>query len=465
MKTRYHRLKAPALGLLALLPALSAPAQSSSNQTAEIEALKQQLATLSSRLSELESQQQATDKTVAATETKVSSLPDVSFGRRGVIVESPDKNYWFRLDGIFQADSRWYLGDSLGDGTDKFIIRRARPSIRGRLFNDWDFRVQYELTNNTLLDAYLRYTYSPELAIAVGKMKTGVGLERLQSPANLTSIERGLASNLTPTRDIGAELQGKLVNSTVTYQVGLFNGAANNLVQPNNDFNNPKTVAGRVFFQPWINDKDSALQGLGFGLGGSIGRDGGTNANNTLPTQLSPGQLAFFTYGGAASASGWHSRINPNLYYYNGPFGILAEAIYDQQDVSSAANGQQNVGTWGWTITPSWAINGTNSYNGVRIDKGSRLSEGGSGAWLIGLRSAGINVDSKAIPYANAAAWPNAAASARTAINFGGDLSWYPDDNLRVMISYDNTVFSNNINPNTKLPTEHALFTRVQVAF
>lgn len=464
MTTKKLITRVSAFALLTLPPPFLG-AQSPAEQS-EIAALREQLARLSARLEALETKQTAAtqasetatakaEAAAAQAEARLRSLPDVSFGKKGVIVESPDDQYQFRFSGIFQTDGRFYP-DTPG-ATDTFLIRRARPSVSGELFEDWDFRVQVELASNPIqiLDAYLRYTYSPELRFKAGSMKTGVGLERLQSPANITFSERGLASNLTPTRDIGIELQGTLWDKRMGYQIGLFNGAPNNQVA-SADLNSPKTVNGRVFFQPWINEKDSTLQGLGFGFGGSYGNE----ANQSLPTQRSPGQLTFFQYNTGTTATGTHYRLNPQVFYYNGPFGLIAETVYDLQEFGRGGV-SRDVGTWGWTIEPSWAIGGTNTYNGVQIAPGNALTEGGWGAWLLAARSGAILIDGNAFAGNAATQLANPATQVRTAIDFGAQVSWYPQDNLRFSLSYDNTHYSDGANR----PTEHAVIGRAQVAF
>ncbi len=443
--------------ILLTLPTPYLWAQSGTAEDNEIATLREELAFLSARLQDLESKQATTAETAAEAEEKLSSLPDVSFGKKGVIIESADKDYKFRFDGVVQTDARFYPGTS--GATDSFLVRRVRPSVRGTLFQDWDFRAQVELAGSSapsILDAFIRYTYSPELRVRIGNMKTGVGLERLQSPAVTIFNERGLASNLTPTRDLGIQLEGEFLDKQIGYQIGLFNGAPNN-ANPTADLNDPKTVSGRIFFEPWVNEKDSWLQGLGFGFAGSYGNE----QNQGLPTQRSPGQLTFFQYNAGTTATGTHYRLNPQLYYFEDHFGIIAEAIYDNQQFGRGGV-TQNVGTWGWSVSPTYVIHGgTNGYGGVKIGKGSALSKGGIGAWMIGARSAGILIGSNVFDGTAATQLASPTSQVRQAINFGGDISWYPEDNLRFTLSYDNTNYSQGYDR----PTEHAIIARAQVAF
>ncbi len=442
-----------AFSLLALLsPTLGAQPSSES----EIAELRRQLAALSTRLAELESQQAVTAKAAEKAVNSTENTPKVTLGSKGLQVVSPGGDYSLRLDGLIQIDNRSYFGDP--QDTNTFLVRRLRPSLRGTLFHDFDFRGQVDFAGSSvsLLDAWLRYTYSPALRVRVGKMKTPIGLERLQSPANLFLPERGLASNLTPTRDIGAELSGKLFDRVLEYQVGVFNGAGNNQ-NPNNDFNSPKTVSARAYVTPFAADNDSFLSGLGFGLAGSYGDE----SDQAPPTQKTPGQEVFFQYNSGVSATGEHTRINPQVGLFYERFGLIAEAIYDRQAFARGGE-ERTVCSWGWTVSPSYVLSGgTNTYKGVIVDKGASLHEGGIGAWMLAARSSGMLIGDEVYAGSAATQLANPATTARTAIDWGLSLNWYPNQNVKVMLDYDNTNFSDG----GYGPTQHVLITRLQFAF
>lgn len=443
-----------ALSLLAFLPpALGAQPPSTDPEIAE---LRRQLAELTHRLTELETSQAQTAQTAAQAARATDDTPKVTLDRKGLTVASADQNYSLTLDGLIQLDGRFYFDDP--QDTDTFLVRRLRPSLRGTLYRDFDFRGQVEFAGSSVsvLDAWARYTYSPALRLKVGKMKTPVGLERLQSPADLFLAERGLASNLTPTRDIGAMVEGKAFDRVLEYQLGVFNGAGNNQ-NPNADFNSPKTVSVRFYLTPFAAATDSALAGLSFGLAGSYGDEAG----QATPTQKTPGQETFFQYASGTTATGEHTRLNPQISYFYGPFGLIAEAIYDRQAFSRGGV-EQTVDSWGWTIAPSYVLTGgKNTYKGVVLDKGAGLNEGGIGAWMVSARYAGMLIGEGAYAGVAASQLANPANTARTAQDFGLSVNWYPVPNLKVMLDYDHTTFSDG----GYGPTEHALVTRVQVAF
>jgi phosphate-selective porin OprO/OprP len=81
-------------------------------------------------------------------------------------------------------------------------------------------------------------------------MKSPLGLERLQSDADLSFVERALDQNLSTTRDIGAQLWGDIAAGIVNYSVGIYNGGADG-TNLDADTNHAKDFIGRLFFQPF----------------------------------------------------------------------------------------------------------------------------------------------------------------------------------------------------------------------
>jgi phosphate-selective porin OprO/OprP len=118
-------------------------------------------------------------------------------------------------------------------GNDTFLLRRVRPIIEGSVWKDFEYRLMLDFAsgitsatgNNAFLqDGYVNFHHWDEAQLQVGKFKEPVGLERLQSGANLLFVERGLPTQLAPNRDVGVQLHGKLWGNTLAYQIGYFNG-------------------------------------------------------------------------------------------------------------------------------------------------------------------------------------------------------------------------------------------------
>ena len=330
---------------------------------------------------------------------KTKEAAVVTVNDKGASLKSANGDYEIKLRGLVQGDARFFL-DGVPAGTyDTFLLRTARPSLEGSLGKLVAFRLTPEFAGDSasLVDAYVDLRFNPAYTLRVGKFTSPVGLERLQSSAALSEIERALPSELAPNRDIGVQLQGELANSGVSYAIGVFNGAVDGrdaaTTNPDNNFE----YAGRLFFEPFKNDA-SALSGLGFGIGASIGDKHGSGSN-FLPRFRTPGQVQFFGYLPAVLADGQQTRFSPEGYYYRGGFGLLAEYIISKQAVRVGAV-SQDISNKAWQTTASYVLSGEDTgYRGVL--KPSRPFDPGKGNWgafeLVGRYSV-LEVDEDAFP-------------------------------------------------------------------
>src|SRR5207247_8505210 len=115
---------------------------------------------------------------------KQKPQPTLSIGQSGFTMRSADNEFALSLHGILQLDSRTYFDDGGISGNDGFVLRRVRPIFQGTLYRDFTFRLQPDFGGSgapTIRDAYLNYKYDTGLQLRLGKFKTPVGLEQLQS--------------------------------------------------------------------------------------------------------------------------------------------------------------------------------------------------------------------------------------------------------------------------------------------
>jgi phosphate-selective porin OprO/OprP len=463
-----------------------------SPSNAEVNSLKEELRVLEQKINRLEQQQaeknaptqeqqfaqvQELDQKVRVLERQreldqetatavAKTTPKVSASQDGFKISSADTNFILQLKGLVQLDSRTFPADGGIKGNDGFILRRARPILQGTLYKDFDFAFVPDFGGSTvqIVDAYLNYRWRPELQLEAGKFKSPVGLEALQSDTVTAFNERSIATDLVPNRDLGVELHGDLFSGIASYAVGIFDGAPDfSGTTANTDYEDDKAIAARVFFQPWKTSGISALQGLGFGAGGSWEVDhSATNASGTglTPGYSTDGQQRFFTYSSGVFADGVHWRISPQAYYYYGPFGILAEYVISDQRVTKGSS-QANLQNTAWNVTGLWTLTGEDaSYAGFVPKHPFDLRKNQWGAWQIVARYATVDIDKKAFPtFANI----STSASAAHAWSFG--INWYLNKNIRVNTSFSHTQFvDGKTGPVTQQP-ENALFTRLQLAF
>lgn len=434
--------------------ALAADDTNSSGDT-DINALEQQIHDLDQKVRILERKHELDKDDAAATAQK---QPLVKLDDSGFTLSSADKNFSISLHGLVQLDSRTYFQNA-AQGVDGFILRRARPIISGTVHHDFDFLFVPDFggSSTVIQDAYLNYRYNPAFQVQAGKFKVPVGLEYLQSDTYLPFNERSLVSDLVPGRDLGVELHGDLNGGTISYAAGIFNGVADSANTANNDFDNDKELAGRLFFQPLKTSGVDALQGLGFGVSGSYGDETGTSAVNKYKTD---GQQNFFSYNATVAGNGVHWRISPQAYYYYGPLGVLGEYVQSSQNVIAGLN-TGTINNMAWQIVGSWFLTGEkNSYSGVTPDHPFNPARGGWGAWELSARYEQLDIGSDAFP-----TFANLSTSAKSADAWSVGLSWWLNKNVRVLTSFSRTTFSGGDTGAVTQKPEEVLFTRVQLAF
>jgi phosphate-selective porin OprO/OprP len=412
--------------------------------------------------------------------------PQISAGPDGFSFQSADTNFTLALHGVAQADSRAFFKDNpLTQGDTGFLVRRARPIIKGTLFRDFDFQIAPDFAGSSfqLFDAYVNYIYRPELQVRVGKFRGPVSLENLQDDRGASFNERSLASDLAPMRDIGIELHGDIGKGTLGWAAGVYDDDGDYRVAGNSPFDNHFEVGGRLFYQPFKNAASNPLRGLGFGLGASYSDARSNSAalpattGGSLPGYVSTGQQQFFAYNplyGAVVADGVHSRFSPQGYYCVGPFGAQGEfVISDQSVLNNLTSRHARLDNTAWQASAQWVMTGENaSFDGLTPAHPFNPRAGQWGAWQWVARYSELNIDSRAFD-----SFSDPATSARSAAAWSVGLNWWLNRNVRVLTSFSHTVFQGGGGENPNIPgtlaapatvshqDEMVLFTRVQVAF
>ena len=392
---------------------------------------------------------------------KAKEAPVIAVNDKGVSFKSAKGDYEVKIRGLIQGDGRFFLNDDAVPQNDTFLLRTARPTIEGSLGKLVGFRFTPEFAGDSasIVDVYADLRFDPAYTLRVGKFTSPVGLERLQSSSALSDIERSLASELAPNRDIGIQLQGDVADGRLGYAVGVFNGAVDGrdaaTTNPDNNFE----YAGRIFFEPFKGSAN-ALSGLGFGIGASVGDKEGSG-NNFLPRYRTPGQVQFFNYRSTVLADGRQSRWSPQGYYYRNAFGLLAEYIVSKQEVSIGGVNEE-LSNKAWQATTSYVLTGEDaSYRGVvKPSQPFSPGTGGWGAFEVVGRYGALEIDDGAFPLF---ADPSVAAGKATSWTLG--LNWYLNSNLKLVVNYLQTSLDGGAAAGADREDEKAVFTRLQVAF
>lgn len=369
------------------------------------------------------------------------------------------------LHGYTQADQRFYLGSEPSAALDAFILRRARLVLEATVARYFDFRLMPDFGEGKaqLMDGYLDLRFRPWVGLRVGKFKPPLGLERLQSAADLRFVERGAPTNLVPNRDVGVVVQGQFRNGAVAYTGGVMDGAPD-LVNGDGDRTDDKDFVGRVFFQPFVTRGPAALRGLGVGIAGSTGKETGSVSSPALPAYKTPGQVSFFAYrsdgtaAGTAFADGWRRRIAPQGYFYSGPLGLMGEYTISRQLVRLGANTDM-LEHRAWQVAGSWLLTGEKaSYRSITPAHAFNPDSSGWGAVELAARYGEVLADQDAFPV-----FANPATSMRSAKSWGVGITWYLARQTKVVVNYERTTF-NALGATARTP-EQFLVSRVQVGF
>jgi phosphate-selective porin OprO/OprP len=306
-----------------------------------------------------------------------------------------------------------------------------------------------------LQDAWLDVKYSPKARLRVGKFKGPVGLERLQSATAISFVERAYPTALVPNREVGVMLHGDLAGGVVAYAAAVLDGAPDG-GSVDLDLNDGKDVAGRLFLSPFKRGK-SVLKDLGFGIAGTTGKQTGA-----LASYRSGGQVSLLTIVTGITADGTRNRLSPQLSFYTGRLGLMAEYAWSESWVKKASTGTRaQLSGKAWEATATFTLTGEKaSWSGVRPVEAFEPGTGKWGAFELAARVNGLELGTEA--FREGIVDPT--KSVRKAFAWAVGVNWYLNRNIKQVIDLERTTFTGGAG-GTNRPAENALFIRTQVAF
>lgn len=393
-----------------------------------------------------------------ASRTEEKPKPHVSAGENGFALQSADGAYRLQLRGYTHFDGRFFSGDEQGVATDTFLLRRVRPILQGSLGRHVDFSLMTDFGggNAVLQDAWLDFAPWSAFKVRVGKFKSPVGLERLQSATAIHFVERAFPSALVPNRDLGIQLHGELAGGVVAWAAAILDGAPDG-GSVDTDTNDGKDLAGRVFVSPFRTGR-TALKGLGFGLSGTTGEQTGA-----LPSYRSAGQIGVVSPISGVVADGKRQRTSPQLSFYAGRFGLLAEYVRSRSKVKrSATAAQQDFDTSAWQATATFALTGdTTSYGGLRPARPFDPAKGQWGALELAVRVHRLRVAPETVD----AGLVDPSRSVRQMDAWAVGLNWSLNRNLRQVVDFEHVGFTGGAAAGADRDAENILFVRTQLSF
>jgi len=389
---------------------------------------------------------------------KPADPPKLTAGAEGFALQSSSGGFKLQLRGYVQFDGRFFSGDAGALAVDNFLLRRVRPIFAGTVGRHFDFQIMpdFGVGVTVLQDAWLDVNYSPKLRVRVGKFKAPVGLERLQSATAISFVERAYPTALVPNRDVGVMLHGDLAGGVVGYAAAVLDGAPDG-GSVDLDLNDGKDVAGRLFLSPFKRGR-SAFKDLGFGIAGTTGQQTGP-----LPAYRSGGQVGLLTMVSGITADGTRNRLSPQLSFYSGRFGLMAEYAWTESWVKKDSTGTRSrFSGEAWEATATFTLTGEKaSHLGVRPSEAFEPGKGRWGAVELAARANGLELGAEAFREGTV----DPTKSIRRALAWAVGVNWYLSRNIKQVVDFERTTFTGGAADATDRPAENALFIRIQVAF
>jgi len=378
----------------------------------------------------------------------------------GFFIQSEDGEFRLRLRALIHADARTFTSSSGFTGVNTFYLRRARPVLEGSLTKYFDFRLMPDFgEGRTILqDASVDVNIRPEARLRLGKTKEPFSLERLQGASDLHFIERSIANNLGPNRDVGVQLFGDLFHGTLSYQLGGYNGAPDG-GSVDTDPGNDKDFVGRLFVQPFRNQAKSPLKELGVGVAATIGQ---RDETFTSVSDRTTGRSTFFHYSSGVSGNGTLRRIAPQLSYFHGPWGLMGEYMTNRQALVRGETRGETTNQGGF-LQATYVLTGEKAtYRGLIPNKPFDPGKHQWGAFELGLRYSQISFDNDNYRLG----FSSLTDSVRNARAWTVGLNWYLNRTFKLQLNYERTDFDHAILLGTqRFDHEDVFLSRIQVAF
>lgn len=428
---------APALMLGWILSAVPpAPAQTEAQSEIEKQLLER-IEELESRLRRLEIDQRlapssgadltSIDNRLTRLELEQGGKTDDNtlraYWSNGLRLDSADGAFKLKLGGRIQNDWAWFvnadeeLEDEVGNLEDGTEIRRARFYVSGTLYDNVEFKTQYDFAKGEaeFKDVYLGLLDLPFGNLRVGQFQEPFSLEELTSNNYLTFLERASLNAFAPSRSTGLMAYDSFADERATWAVGGFRGSdAFGKGSSDGDYN----VTARATGLPLYDEGGTTLLHLG------LAATQRNPANETLRYQQRPeSHLAplFVDTGEFEADSALHIGLEAAL--------VLGASSLQSEYVMASPDTPGNDPEFSaYYVQASHFLTGehrpysrsTGAFG--RVEPKRNFLTGG-GAWEIAARFSGIDLTDQAVEGGEMQ-------------NLSAALNWYLNPNTRVLLDY-----------------------------
>ena len=254
-----------------------------------------------------------------------------------------------------------------------FDLHRARIGLEGTVFRIFEYQVEREVrdevrelfeevdeesrTENPWRDVYVNFRYFRQAQLQVGKFKVPFGLEQTTGTSRLDFIFRSRASDtLTPARDKGIVLHGRLFERGLGYEAGYFREDGENARNFENQGTGRRAVVARLTGEPLrLLPLPKRLQSAELGI--AVMRSRVPEGTNSLRGRTY-GKDTFFS---RMFVAGTRLRLGTELSWTPGPFSLKGEFIHlrDQRLRQSVREEDlPDLIARGWYVSGTWLLTG-----------------------------------------------------------------------------------------------------------
>ena len=272
-------------------------------------------------------------------------------------------------------DFRAFDPEFSGDEGETSNLRGLRVGVQGQITKDFEYEVEREIRNEIgeLLSLRTRpthalwrdvngnYRHFKRFQIRAGQFKIPFGLDQMHGTATSEFAFRSLiGSFLSPGRDIGVMLHGKLFQQRLQYQAGLFKHDGYRLHQADYTPSGERTFAGRVATAPlsWVKPPRQLVWLKDLELAAAF-------TESAVPEGLrSPRGRTWFgthNYFPRVNVHGHRLRTGAELNWTPGPFSLRGEVIRVRDErLGQSLRGEDlpNLISRGWYLGGSWVLTG-----------------------------------------------------------------------------------------------------------
>lgn len=400
------------------------------------------------RLDNLERTVRQLNEITNAQQDQIKTSSDVKVTTKGGLkVETSDGQFSFQPFGRMHYDAAWYDQDKshLGDGSQ---LRRARLGMTGKMFGDWQYKVEADFGRDTgagtvgMKEAWIKWTGIPDAEFLVGNVPVPFGLEQYTSDNFITFVERALPSPVfAPERLLGGVAGYYQPDWSIAGGVyGRSVDDPTNIATPTStaEGDQQTVFTARGTFDP-ISEKDKLVHlGVGFLYKNpnnqQVALSSKPESNITAAKFVNTSNIFGTTAGisGAIPNVDHLYEVNPEMALIYGPASLQGEYFW-----TSIARTQPNgtttspsVDVSGWYAQASYFLTGESRNYNPKIAKFDRitpmhnLGKDGYGALELAARVSNLNLDDGQF------------FQAGDETDYALGLNWYVNPYIRFMFNY-----------------------------